>query len=115
MIRLNYDLNAGALYIRVSDHAVARTRDIDDNTSVDLDAYGAVVGIEVISIAHPWALSAILDRYEIPPAETAQLRAYFVPAVAKAQVVTHEAPELKGIQGQEPMLSIERDAPMCLA
>jgi len=79
-MHLKYDLNVGALYIRLSDQAVARTRDIDDNTSVDLDDAGNVVGIEVVSIAHPWPLNDILRDYSIPAAEVAQLRAYFCPA-----------------------------------
>src|SRR5215468_3587207 len=79
-MHLKYDLNVGALYIRLSDQAVARTRDIDDNTSVALDDAGNVVGIEVVSIAHPWPLNDILRDYSIPAAEVAQLRAYFCPA-----------------------------------
>jgi uncharacterized protein YuzE len=110
MIRLKYDLSAGALYIKVSDQPIARTRDIDDNTSVDLDVDGVVVGIEVISITHPWALGPILENYPIPQAETAQLRAYFVPAPKGIQL---EAPELQGIRRQEPELNIERNAPVC--
>jgi uncharacterized protein YuzE len=83
-MRLSYDLNVRALYISFSDQAVARTREIDDNTNIDLDASGAVVGIEVISIDHPWPLADILDRYEIPAGERAQLSAYFPQAVAPA-------------------------------
>jgi uncharacterized protein YuzE len=81
-MRLKYDLNAGALYIRLTDAPVARTREIDDNTSVDLDRDGNVIGIEVISIAHPWALSDVLHDYQIPADEVAQLSAYFGAAAA---------------------------------
>jgi uncharacterized protein YuzE len=79
-MELKYDLNVGALYIRLTDQAVARTREIDDNTAVDLDADGGVVGIEVISIGHPWALDDVLRDYTIPADAAAQLRAYFQPA-----------------------------------
>jgi uncharacterized protein YuzE len=81
-MQLEYDLNVGALYIRLSDQSVARTRSVDDNTAVDLDDEGRVVGIEVISIAHPWPIADILDGYDIPAAEEAQLRVYFPHAVA---------------------------------
>lgn len=91
-MRLKYDLSVGALYIRLSDQAVARTRDVDDNTSVDLDKAGNVVGIEVISVSHPWALDGILDDYDIPQHEAAQLRAYF---------------QMEG-SGLAPVLSAER-------
>jgi uncharacterized protein YuzE len=76
-MRLKYDLNIGALYVRLADRPTARTREIDDNTFIDLDEDGDVVGIEIISIAHPWALDDILREYSIPPDEVAQLRAYF--------------------------------------
>jgi len=76
-MRLNYDMNVGALYIRLADQPVARTREIDGNTFVDVDSDGAVVGIEVISIEHPWALNDILRDYSVAPDEEVQLRAYF--------------------------------------
>src|SRR5262249_39604701 len=76
-MQLSFDLSVGALYIRLTDHAVARTRQAGDNAAVDLDDAGQVVGIEVISIAHPWPISEIIADYAIPKAEIAQLRTYF--------------------------------------
>ena len=96
-MRLMYDLNVGALYIRLSDQAVARTRDLDDNTSIDLDGAGDVVGIEVVSVKHPWALEDVLRGYSIPAAEAAQLRAYFQPSSPTAL--------------QAPAVGIERTPP----
>jgi hypothetical protein len=58
---------------------VTRTREVDDNTFVDLDGDGGVVGVEVISIEHPWALGNVLRDYDIPSFEQAQLRSYFQP------------------------------------
>jgi uncharacterized protein YuzE len=87
-MRLKFDLNVGALYIRLTDQPVARTREIDDNTNVDVDAAGRVVGIEVISTSHLWPLAEILDTFAIPAEESAQLRAYFyLPAPAAASAV----------------------------
>jgi len=76
-VRLEFDLNVGALYIRLSDAEIVRTREAGDNAAVDLDAAGGVVGIEVISAAHPWPLADIIASYDIPPAEEAMMRAYF--------------------------------------
>lgn len=98
-MELKYDLNVGALYIRLTDRAVARTRDIDDNTVVDIDVDGGVVGIEVISIGHPWALDDVLRDYAIPAAAAAQMRAYFQPA---GRAVSQEA----------PAVSVGRNAPV---
>jgi uncharacterized protein YuzE len=79
-MRLKYDLNVRALYISLSDQAVARTRQIGDNTAIDLDAAGVVVGIEVISVDHPWPLREILAGYRLPAGEEAKIRAYFQPS-----------------------------------
>ena len=49
------------------------------NLIFDLDSDGDVIGIEVVSIRHPWALGDILRDYRIPSDEAAQLRAYFQP------------------------------------
>lgn len=76
-MRLEFDLNAGALYIRLSDAEIARTREAGDNAAVDLDAAGGVVGIEVISAAHPWPLAEILANYRILDNEVTQINAYF--------------------------------------
>lgn len=78
-MQLRYDLNVGALYVRLSGEPVTRTLEVDDNTFVDLDSGGDIVGIEVVSIEHPWALADVLRDYDIPPFEQAQLRSYFQP------------------------------------
>jgi uncharacterized protein YuzE len=76
-MQLEFDLNVGALYIRLSDEAVAQTREAGGNAALDLDANGRIVGIEVISAAHQWPLEEILRTYAIPLSEAAQLRLYF--------------------------------------
>src|SRR5580693_6656007 len=77
-MQLEYDLNAGALYIRLTGSTIARTLEAGDNAAVDLDADGGVVGIEVISASHPWPLDDILASYHIPADEEAQIRTYFL-------------------------------------
>jgi uncharacterized protein YuzE len=109
-MRLKYDLNVGALYVRLTDQPVARTREVDDNTFIDLDEDGRVIGIEVVSITHPWALEEILRDYRIPVDEEAQLRAYFRPPVLGA---TPEAPEVSTTP-EAPALSMHRNAPACV-
>jgi uncharacterized protein YuzE len=76
-MRLTYDLDAGALYIGLNGQDVARTRQVDDNTLVDLDAAGRPVGIEVTSIDHPWAVDTVLRDFDIPQRDAAQIRAYY--------------------------------------
>jgi uncharacterized protein YuzE len=84
-MKLEYDLNAGALYIRLSDAEIARTAEAGDNAAVDLDASGGVVGIEVISVGYPWPLTDILATYSVPPAEAAEIRSYFCIRQSPAQ------------------------------
>jgi uncharacterized protein YuzE len=109
-MRLKYDLNVGALYVRLTDKPVARTREADDNTMIDLDADGDVIGIEVVSIMHPWALDEILRNYKIPATEEAQLRAYFrSPVSATAPGV----PTL-GTMPEAPASSMSPNAPVCV-
>lgn len=74
---LSYDLDAGALYIKLSDEPVARTKQVDDSTLVDLDDAGNVRGIEATSLIGSLPLDAILRTYQVPASEEAQLRAYF--------------------------------------
>jgi uncharacterized protein YuzE len=76
---LNYDLDAQALYIRLCDGKVARTRQLDDNTLVDLDATGNVLGVEVVAIGYPWALAEVIQMDGITAGAKTQMLAYFAP------------------------------------
>jgi uncharacterized protein YuzE len=107
-MHLKYDLNVGALYIRLTNAPVVRTKEIDDNTSVDLDEAGKVVGIEVVAIESPWALGAVLRDYSIPDDEAAQLRAYFqIPVPQDAGERTQLNPELPEVSmNQAPSVAV---------
>lgn len=53
-MKLTYDETADALYVRLSDAAVSRTEQLEPGTLVDLDRFGALVGLEVIRPARTW-------------------------------------------------------------
>jgi uncharacterized protein YuzE len=91
MIRQSYDLDADALYIRLTSRKVARTAEIDAGTLVNLDADSAIVGIEVLQPARKWPLDEILARFTVNEDDATQLRAYFA---QPAQLVPpeHAAP-----------------------
>jgi uncharacterized protein YuzE len=77
LIRQSYDLAANALYITVTDHEVVRTAEVDPGTLVDVDAAGAVVGIEVLNFERCWPRAEVVDRFAITPGDAEQLQAYF--------------------------------------
>jgi uncharacterized protein YuzE len=77
MIQQSYDLDADALYIRLTSRKVARTAEIDAGTLVNLDADGRIVGIEVLQPTRKWPLDEILVRFGASEEDSKQLRAYF--------------------------------------
>lgn len=76
-MRISYDQTVDAVYVELSASEVARTVEIDPGTMVDLDRFGALVGIEVLSPARPWPLEAILERFSVDDMASSQLRAMF--------------------------------------
>lgn len=47
---VEYDTEAGAFYVRVTEGAVARTAEVSTFVNVDLDAAGDVVGLELLCL-----------------------------------------------------------------
>ncbi|MGA8245720.1 MAG: DUF2283 domain-containing protein [Nocardioides sp.] len=52
-------------YIHLSDGQVARTVDVNDDIAVDLDAFGLVVGIEILDQRAPLPFTELLDRFHV--------------------------------------------------
>lgn len=77
MILQSYDLDADALYIKLTSRKVVRTAEIDEGTLVDVDADGGIVGIEVLQPARAWPLEDVLERFHASEDDSEQLRAYF--------------------------------------
>ena len=51
-MKLEYDRQADAIYLRLKDDAaIASTREIDDNVIIDVDAAGKLVGIELLFVS----------------------------------------------------------------
>lgn len=111
-MRLKFDLNVGALYIRLNDGSVSQTRELDDNTFIDLDAAGHVVGIEVVSVAHPFALAEILATYDIRPPDAEQLKLYFGLTPKSPQADPQRTAPVSMLT--RPDLSIEQASPLVL-
>jgi len=50
-MKITIDKEANAMYIEVSDEKFAKNRKIDDETILDLDADGKIIGIELLNIS----------------------------------------------------------------
>lgn len=66
-MRAEYDSEADALYVRLTDERVARSVELGDCVVVDLDGDGRPRGVEIISPWHPFArhLATAAVRYGI--------------------------------------------------
>jgi uncharacterized protein YuzE len=104
-MRLEYDLNVGALYIRLSGQPVAGTDEAGDNANVDIDDDDNVVGIEVISAGHRWPVQDILRNYKIDDSEADQIRSYFL------RPLTGTASGPQRTQDRLPVVTAEPTAP----
>jgi len=49
-MKIRYDSDADAMYIKLSDEEIKTTRKIDDNTILDYDKDGRVIGIELLFV-----------------------------------------------------------------
>jgi len=47
-MRIEYDKEVDALYIRIQEKKVAYTREIEEGINLDLDEDGKVIGLEII-------------------------------------------------------------------
>jgi uncharacterized protein YuzE len=60
-MRIEYDKEVDALYIRIQEKNVARTQEISEGVNVDFDAEGRLIGLEVLSAAQRYSLSDIFN------------------------------------------------------
>ena len=49
-MEISLDLKADALYIKFQEGKFARNKKIDDDTLIDLDAKGRLLGIEILNV-----------------------------------------------------------------
>lgn len=77
-MEFRYDQEADALSIIVSAGGiVARTRELDPGTLVDLDTLGNVLTIEVIRPARQLPIDELIDEFDLDPADAQLLRKVF--------------------------------------
>jgi uncharacterized protein YuzE len=49
-MKIKYDPDADAMYIKLKDAKVHHTKEIDDNTILDFDEKGQLIGVEILFI-----------------------------------------------------------------
>lgn len=97
-MRVDYDSEADALYIRLTDEPLARSAEFGQNVIVDLDAEGRPRGVEVIAPGHPFAreLARAAARFRM---DAEALTA----AVAASVAAADRTVTLEVAQGREPV------------
>ena len=51
MPNIAYDVDAGAIYLTISDHEIAETIELTEHIYFDLDEHGELVGIERVGLS----------------------------------------------------------------
>ena len=49
-MKIRYDSEADAIYITLTDDIVKKTKEIDDNTIIDFNNKGKVIGMEILFV-----------------------------------------------------------------
>lgn len=78
-MHFTYDHDVDAVYVSISDAAVARTVEIDPLTLADVDRHGQLVGLEVIKPDRDLPLERVFDRFNLPPTARENLTLLLTP------------------------------------
>lgn len=62
---VEYDEQADAVYVYLSDREVTQTKALDDYRNIDLDDVGAVVGVEFLGVSGGIELTNVPKRAEV--------------------------------------------------
>lgn len=60
-MKIEYDKNADALYIRLQEKHVARTQELEEGLNLDFDEAGHLIGVEVLDAVDRYSLSDIFN------------------------------------------------------
>ncbi len=60
-MRIEYDREVDALYVRLQEKFVARTIEIEDGLNLDLDESGKLIGLEVLDATERYSLTDIFN------------------------------------------------------
>jgi uncharacterized protein YuzE len=60
-VKIEYDAEVDALYIRLRNVTPYDTRDIEEGVTIDIDEAGHIVGIEILDAAERLGLESLLN------------------------------------------------------
>lgn len=60
-MKIEYDKEVDALYIRIQEKTVDHTREIEEGVNIDFDGEGRVIGLEIIGATEKYSLEDIFN------------------------------------------------------
>ena len=60
-MKIEYDKEADALYIRIQEKYVSRTQEVSEGVNLDFDEEDRLIGLEVLGAAKRYSLSDIFN------------------------------------------------------
>jgi len=60
-MKIEYDKEVDALYIRIQEKKVFRTKEIEEGMNVDIDEEGKIIGFEIIGAAERYRLEDVFN------------------------------------------------------
>jgi uncharacterized protein YuzE len=60
-MKIEYDNQVNAIYIRLQEKYVARTVEIEDGLNIDLDENGKLIGLEVLDATERYTLTDLFN------------------------------------------------------
>jgi uncharacterized protein YuzE len=60
-MKIEYDREVDALYVRLQEKFVAKTVEVDEGVNIDFDDEGKLVGLEILDATERYALSDIFN------------------------------------------------------
>jgi uncharacterized protein YuzE len=60
-MKIEYDREVDALYVRIQEKFVAKTVEINEGVNIDFDEGGNLIGIEILDATERYALSDIFN------------------------------------------------------
>jgi uncharacterized protein YuzE len=60
-MKIEYDKEVDALYIRIQEKYVSRTEELSEGVNVDFDEEGKLIGLEILSAVKRYSISDIFN------------------------------------------------------